>query len=464
MRSIRQRLTLGLVTACLLLWGGGGVVVYLAVRAGLVAEFDQTLQANAQALTTLTKQSEQDIEFEFADELMPVFGRTNTPNFFQLWRADGTTLERSPSLRDRNLPRPAATTKKTQFWNLKLPGDQDGRAISIRFLPQMDDEDKKAAQSRSEVTLVVARHRDALDRRLNGLATVLLLVGASMAAVTVFVVSVVVRRGLQPLAQLAERAGMIDAASLQLRFPMEQLPAELLPIAGRLNELLARLEAAFERERQFSADVTHELRTPIAELRSLTEVALRWPDDAAATKRTLQEALAIALQMESVVTRLLALARCEAGQMAVRREPVAVAALVAELWESLAEPARQKNLIVTIGVPAEAQWEADPALLRGILANLLANAVEYCPAGGSVEVRFDGNELRVANATDNLSESDLSHLFERFWRKDPARSSGTHCGLGLALARAFARAMECDLKASLSSFTLTMTLARVSQS
>jgi len=296
------------------------------------------------------------------------------------------------------------------------------------------------------------------------LATVLLLVGASMAAITVLVVSVVVRRGLQPLAQLAERAGMIDAASLQLRFPMEQLPAELLPIAGRLNELLARLEAAFERERQFSADVAHELRTPIAELRSLTEVALRWPDDAAATKRTLQEALAIALQMESVVTRLLALARCEAGQMAVRREPVAVAALVAELWEPLAEPARQKNLIVTIGVPAEAQWEADPALLRGILANLLANAVEYCPAGGSVEVRFDGNELRVANATDNLSESDLPHLFARFWRKDPARSSGTHCGLGLALARAFARAMECDLKASLSSFTLTMTLARVSQS
>jgi two-component system sensor histidine kinase QseC len=114
---------------------------------------------------------------------------------------------------------------------------------------------------------------------------------------------------LRPLSSLAKRAETIHASSLQLRFPTDNIPVELLPIAQRLNDLLARLEASFAREQRFSADVAHELRTPIAELRTLAEVALKWPDDV--NQAALKEALNIALQMESVATGLMALARCD---------------------------------------------------------------------------------------------------------------------------------------------------------
>ena len=157
----------------------------------------------------------------------------------------------------------------------------------------------------SEAILVVASDRDDLDEALAALALALLGCGAALLAVTIVIVPRLLRRELAPLNELAERAAHVNADSLATRFPSDGLPGELAPISGRLNDLLARLEQAFERERQFGADLAHELRTPIAELRSLAEVALKWPDAREAT--TDRETLAIALQMEGIVTRLLAL-------------------------------------------------------------------------------------------------------------------------------------------------------------
>ena len=275
-----------------------------------------------------------------------------------------------------------------------------------------------------------------------------------MAATTVVIVGVMVRRGLHPLSQLAERAAAIDASSLQLRFTADKLPAELWPICQRLNDLLARLEASFGRERRFSADVSHELRTPIAELRTLAEVALKWPDDMPAIRSAMKDALAIALQMESIATGLLAVARCEGGQLTVRPEPVSMDALVEQSFQPFAARARAKQLTVSVDVPKDACWYTDPAAVRCILSNLFSNAVEHSPVAGAICLRVErngvGGRLLVSNTTDNLAADDLPHLFERFWQKDAARSSDVNCGLGLALARAYARALGMELSVELS--------------
>jgi len=121
----------------------------------------------------------------------------------------------------------------------------------------------------------VGSARDELTEALTALAFALLGCGAGLLALTVLVVPRLLRRELVPLDALAEQASHINADSLAMRFPISPLPGELIPISTRLNDLLARLELSFERERRFSADLAHELRTPIAELRTLAEVALK---------------------------------------------------------------------------------------------------------------------------------------------------------------------------------------------
>lgn len=457
MNSIRRRLTLGLLIGFCLLWAAGGTVLYLAIRAGLTAEFDDALKATAEGLTALTTQEKGVVEVDFTGEFMPGFERKRLPDYFQIWRADGATVKRSPSLREGELPnRAVSSVKGPQCWNLRLPDGRPGRAIGIRFVPQME-EDVRDQQSpvrlNGTVTLVVARHRAVLDHRLRRVATALWLVGGALAAMTGFAVPVIVGRGLQPLEKLEEHVATVDARSLQLRFPTGSLPTELQPICQRLNELLARLEASFERERRFSADVAHELRTPIAELRTLTEVALKWPDDSGATRSALQDALAVALQMESIATGLLALARCESGLLPVRLEPVFLSPLIRDISQSLADQIRAKQTTLSVVVPDNAYWLVDPTLLRAILTNLLSNAVQYCPAGGSVRLIVERSgergQLSVSNTTDDLGADDFPHLFERFWRKDPSRSSPEHCGLGLALTKAYAEALAMELRAEM---------------
>ena len=456
MNSIRRRLTVGLLVGFCVLWAGGGAALYFNLRAGLLAEFDNTLLANAQALSALTRQQNGKVELDFPGEFMPGFEGRRSANYFQMLSADGTIIDRSPSLESNQLPSAAGAVGAPQYSNLTLPDGRRGRAVTLQFIPQGNEE---APDSQPDphpgagVTLTVALHREGLDHRLSLLATTLLIVGGLLAAATGLSVPTVIRRGLSPLEDVAERASHIDIESLQMRFPTSKMQAELLPICSRLNELLARLQASFERERQFSADVAHELRTPIAELRSLAEVALKWPGEPASSTRALQETLEIALQMDTIVNGQLSLARYESGLQGTSRVPVRVAALLSDIWEPLADLASRKRLAVCWNISEDGSVETDPPLFRSILTNLLSNAVQYSPEGGSINVCIETDtvpwQIAISNTVKDLAPADVPHLFERFWRRDPARSSSTHSGLGLALTKAFAKSLELEISAQL---------------
>ena len=216
------------------------------------------------------------------------------------------------------------------------------------------------------------------------------------------------------------------------------------------------MQAAFARERCFSADVAHELRTPIAELRSLSEVALKWPNGDGAATNSFQDTLDIAVQMQGIVDGLLAIARCENGTQVSIREPVRLAEVIQRSWKPFRERAAEKDLQVQLELPeSELQSvESDPAMLGLILSNLFSNAVEYTPAHGALSIRLqsDGSDfdLSVMNMSDNVTADDVPHFFERFWRKDTARSSSQHSGIGLSVSHAFARALGFNLSAKLS--------------
>jgi two-component system sensor histidine kinase QseC len=462
MKTIRRQLTRKLLFGFALLIGVGGLGIYFWTRAALQKEFDAELQAKAMAITTLTGEEDGSVEVNFSDRFMRGFDDRVATDFFEMWFTNGAVLERSESLARKSLPHRSGTLKKPQFWNLLLPTGFPGRAVGFNFSPRREEHGDHSVTAANQITLVVASDRRDLDHTLATLALVLGASGLLLLSATVLLVPPVLRAELAPLNYLADQTARITADSLATRFPVEGIPGELMPISSRLNDLLARLEESFERERRFSADLAHELRTPIAELRSMAELALKWPE--AREVGTDQETLAIAIQMEGIVSRLLSLLRSERGQFILKTEIIPLASLVENIWEPLAKKALEKKLSVVCDVPHGQQIETDLVLLRSIVANLLDNAVEYSTRGGTVQVVAGMVKgiftLQVTNTVEDVSRDDLPKFFDRFWRKDAARSDNEHSGLGLSLCRAFALLLGFDLTVTLKDEPLlTLTLS-----
>jgi signal transduction histidine kinase len=294
---------------------------------------------------------------------------------------------------------------------------------------------------------VVAQDRADLDAFLASLHLTLALGVLGLLAGIAVLVKAVLALGLRPLDDLARRLEAMDAGSLGDPVVIADVPAELIPTVDHLNGLLARLGQSFERERTFSANLAHEMRTPLAELRTITEVALKWPDDPASSAGALDEIRGIGLRMETVVVNLLALARCEEGRQTVHTSRVSLRDLAAECWSAVAAEAEARKITFTPQIPDRITLVTDREKLALMLSNLFSNAVSHGTPGGTVTCSAalsgsDGGEiaLRVANPTAQLTDADLPRIFDRFWRKDSARSDGRHAGLGLSLVAAL-----CDL-------------------
>ncbi len=450
MISIRRQLTRELLLAFLVLLGVGLAALYFAARDELIEQFDDALRAKAAAISSLALPHEHGPRPDAGDQLFRNFSAEHPHDFFEVRAPDGDVLMRSDSLGPADLPASSRTSERPHIWNIRLPNGDAGRALAVEFRPDDGDDWHHPGPPLPPLELVVASASAPLNEALTELLALGGACGLLGVMATGWVVSRVLRRGLQPLDHLGEQAAGITADSLTTRFATAGMPTELAPIAGRLNELLARLEISFERERRFSADLAHELRTPLAELRSLAECALKWPETR--DPATDAEVLAAATQMQSIVTSLLALARAEQQQLVANVAPVNLAELAREAWAPHAARAQERGLRVLWNL-APATANADPTLLRSILGNLFENAADYASAGGEIEIALESDanatRLRVVNTVDSLDSADVAKMFDRFWRKEAARSGGRHFGLGLSLSRMFAQAMGWTLTAQL---------------
>jgi two-component system sensor histidine kinase QseC len=413
-----------------------GVLLYVLVRASLLAEFDGALESKVRALAVLVDQ-EDEVEVELDEQSLPELRRTDRPEYLEVWKGESAVLYRSPSLGERDLARIGGPLAAPAFRSVRLPDGRRGRIAGVRFIPREEQPGRRKAQ---EATLVLGRETREIDKTLARLRALLVGVGAGAILASVGLLAWVVRRGLQPVSQLAAQIAGVGENDLSARIAGGSAPGELLPVVQRLNDLLARLEAAFSREKAFSADVAHELRTPLAGLRATVEVALSRERDSSAYRDALGDSLGIAVQMQSMVDNLLSLARAEAGQLELLVEPVGLDELLKECWCPLAARAVVRRLRVEWAVDPAVVLQTDRGTLRLILQNLIENAVAYADPAGLVRVQArdrDGRiEVIVANSGSKLTPEQAGHVFERFWRGDAARcDTGVHCGLGLALCQ-----------------------------
>jgi two-component system, OmpR family, heavy metal sensor histidine kinase CusS len=279
------------------------------------------------------------------------------------------------------------------------------------------------------------------------------------------------RRALAPVDQITRAARSIGAHDLSQRLTVPRTSDELERLAGTLNEMLARLEAAFQRITQFTADASHELRTPVSVMRTNAEIALRKPRSESEYRETLSRILDESEKVSRMIEQLLLLARADSASGAL---PMTRSDLV-EALESACREARvlaeAKRLEFTESLPSAPLWvQGDPASLERLFMILLDNAVKYTASGGQIEVRLGSDDgFAVAEVRDTgtgIASEDIGRVFDRFYRADRARSresGGT--GLGLAIGKWIAEVHHGEIRVASSlgkgsTFSVRLPLSR----
>jgi len=458
MRSLRTRLLIGTGIATAVVFAAAGVVLDISIRTTLVKQFDEELKTKATAVEAWVEQDGQEIRLDHEAQPSEVYTRKNRPEYFQISGADGKTVIVSPSLGDARLS--AASGRVT------LPDGRVGRQIVHTFLPRWDDErtGSKPASLR-EAVAIVATDTFELQRTLARLRIVLVSIFAGATAAAALVMALVVRHGLRPAGVVANRIGALDENDLSARIEMNDVPAELRSIVQRLNELLARLDAAMTREKAFTADVAHELRTPLAGLQTTLEVCATRLREPQAYQQTVKRCLETTQRMHAMVDQLLILARADARQLKVTSETIDPAVFLRDCWSSFHERAVARQLHVEWDIDAAATIYADGAKLRLVVNNLFDNAVSHADQGGWIRIKAErGGEtvkLQFANSGSRLDADQAQQAFDRFWRGDASRSeTGVHCGLGLSLCRKLIDVLgaRIDLQSQLGgAFVVTVT-------
>ena len=356
--------------------------------------------------------------------------------WLQVWRADGALLYRTAVA--RRLPVPASES---------LLDRADGRPVSVPSEPAPFRLLGRRTTIGGEPVIVQVGRSEALMRREVGELALVLVLGLPLSVVAAGLGGYyLARRALAPLARMTDRARAITASRLDDRLPIENPRDELGRLAAVFNETLGRLEASFAEMRRFTANVSHELRTPLTAIRSVGEVGLREPRDAASYRAVIESMLEEADRLSCLVDQLLTVSRADGGGR-MRSATIDLAALAEEVTGHLgvlAEEKRQSLAVVRYGRPT---CRGDRIALRQALINLVDNAIKYTPAGGRIQVRVApsdaGAVLEVRDDGPGVANRHAPMLFERLYRAGDRASAttgaspadGNGAGLGLAIAR-----------------------------
>jgi two-component system heavy metal sensor histidine kinase CusS len=435
--SIRWRLTAwyGAVLSAIL--AGFSVAVYLLMQHHLLALTDAALRG----------------EFtEFGDEVGRASSLSELPedlrsrfsgvegHEFELSTLDGEPLFRSRGVAPTGLPRPDVGDIG--------PVDVIGpvfRNVTLERLGTVHLAGGVVRGPSGPLLLQVAASLAPSSRALRELVIVLLTIGPLALACTLGGGYWLARKALEPIDRMAATVAEITSNRLDRRLETPGTDDELGGLARTFNAMIERLQRSFEEVRRFTADAAHELRTPLAAMRTEAEVALRSLRSPERDQRVLENLLEEMERLTRLVSQLLFLCREDAGIGTGDLQIIRLEELVSEVGEHMGVAAQEKGVGLSVDLPGPFPVQGDADRLRQLFFNLLDNAIKYTPPGGTVAVRGETSNgqvrVTVADTGIGIPADHLSHVFDRFYRVDPARSPETEgSGLGLAICRSIAEA------------------------
>jgi len=366
---------------------------------------------------------------EVADELNEVAGLWTGGALLEVSDAQGQLIFQSPAFQHPDRPIPEAVESEVRFGTANL------EVTEYRIASQIIAAGGQHFRVRAAVP--TEPFDQALDRfRIILKETLPLLV--ILAAFTGYWLS---GRALSPVNAIIQTARGIGVSNLSGRLAVPQANDELRRLSETLNAMLGRIELSVKRLTQFTADASHDLRTPIALIRTSAELALRRSRSADEYRETLERILATSEETTRLIEDLLTLARADAGAVVLQLRCEDIVPLVAHAAEESALLAAAKSVQFSRSLPAAPLTVSlDSRAIERLLLILLENAIKYTPAGSSVLLHLTNEDdracIEVRDTGIGISESDLPHIFERFYRADVARSRDSGgSGLGLAIAR-----------------------------
>ena len=445
--SLRRRLAASLVI-CI---GGTFAILFPVLDYWIDHEIYRRMDTTLMQRSAAVGRVLQELDARKLESLMPEYEPGGHTEFFTVFDSQThRTLLRSPSSAGAELALGPLEQGTPRYYDVTLPDGHAGRALATRI---------SVAGEKSRLLVVATERRDwdQTERRIH-----FALLGGIVLAT--FLATGLALLMVRRIVVMLERVG-VQLADLRSDRPIARIgadfPRELRPFAEAFNQGLHHLYAAIARERRFSRDVAHELRTPLAEIRISAESALI-DADPTRIQRALNATIQASSRMQRSVDTLLLLARLESGQHTLALDPLDLTALLQELLAGFnVQPMAPKSPIRVI-LPESAWVQSDQGVIERIVSNLLRNAIEYAPEGDDIQCRLEreasGWMLTIVNTAPNLQTSDLDQFGLRFWRKDSEGGTAHHAGLGLALALALAHAIDLPLAFSLDNDRLSARL------
>ncbi|HEX2232260.1 MAG TPA: ATP-binding protein [Thermoleophilaceae bacterium] len=402
-----------------LVLAAAGAFVYLRLSADLTESVDNGLRSRAD-------------DFVAAPSGRPLLEPEE--GFAQLLADGGRVVAQSGGARGPALTQEEAATAGSS------PRTREREVEGVEGTARVLDR-RVSVEGRPRVVVVGASLEDR-DETLAGLAASFAIGGPLAVLAAAGLGYLLAGAGLAPVEAMRRRAEQVSLRRAGERLPLPAADDEIRRLGETLNDMLARLEASFERERRFVADASHELRTPLSVLKTELESALRRAGDDPARRESLLAALEETDHLAQLAGDLLLLAQAGEGRLSMRPETVEVRGLLEQARERFADRARERGREIRVDAPVALTVQADPVRLRQALGNLVDNALRH----GDGEIELAGRQLhdgavgiRVSDAGPGFPAELAPQAFERFARGDGARTRGG-AGLGLAIVRAIADA------------------------
>ncbi|HEX8489717.1 MAG TPA: heavy metal sensor histidine kinase [Chthoniobacterales bacterium] len=426
-RSITSQLVVLFTLAAALLLSCGLGALYWTVIRHAFAEDNEVLADKVAAIRA--DLSGASGPRALSDDLQNMRPGDQTAYWVRVLDSAGRTVVETPGM-SAVLPPSIFADKQDRDASVFAPKDSraGGRLFSVVAVPH--------EANGQHYTIQVAQDRAADDEFMKYFAAVLAAVIALGLAASMVIARTVTRRGLRPLAEMTHALSRVGPKQLHERVTAVGWPRELQPLAVAFDDMLERLETSFARLSQFSADLAHELRTPIANIRGEAEVALTRSRTLEEYRAVIESTVAECQHLTHIVDNLLFLARSEAAQGQLQRATFDGRAAVEKI-AAFYQPAAEEQKL-TIGCSGEANFVADETLFGRAVSNLLENALRHTPAGGTIQIsianRGAQSELSVKDTGSGIEAEHLPRVFDRFYRADSSRSS-EGLGLGLALVK-----------------------------
>jgi heavy metal sensor kinase len=433
--SISLRLTVWFGAIFLAGWLLFGAAMWINLKRTLANERYLTLSRRIDRLQELLNRAQNE-DADHRDADYREFARATGGGLAEVFRADGSRALPSPTHTAQEFPWPAIRPDAEQFsfvpsrdfWVLLRRSSLNGETVYLA-----------AASPQAGNQLVL----DLFWEGLIASAPILLLISSACG----YWLS---RRALKPVDRITAAARSISIRNLSERLPVAQTGDEIERLAETCNEMLGRLEAAVNQIKQFTADASHELRGPLSFVRTVAEVALRNPLADVESRQAFADIVEEATKATVLLEDMLTLARADAERDARVFTELNLAEVVEQACDMARPIADERHLSLTVSMGAQlVKVLGDFPTLRRLLWILLDNALKYTPAPGQIDVALSTTNRRatvtVRDSGAGISESDLPHIFDRFYRADPSRSQIEGAGLGLSIAKWIAALHRADL-------------------